>query len=80
MTYFLLGEKLKSLETSDIEKIQKLDIDYYPASTNAVLGTLLSRNQQCILPELRNSLNPTSRYKLGLSPQRWPQAKEWFIQ
>ena len=76
----LLGKKLKSLEMTDIEKIQKLAIDYYPASTNAVLGTLLSRNQQCILPELRNSLNPTSRYKLGLSPQRWPQAKEWFIQ
>ena len=75
----LLGKKLKSLEMTDIEKIQKLAIDYYPASTNAVLGTLLSRNQQRILPELRNRLNPTTD-KLGLSPQRWPQAKEWFIQ
>ena len=76
----LLQEKLNNLVEPDVEKIQQLAMKYYPAATNAILGTLLVSNQQCVLPELKNSLNPSSRYKIGLSPQRWPQAKEWFIQ
>lgn len=76
----LLQMQLNNLDSTDVEKIQQLAILYYPASTKAVLGALLSSNQQHVLPELKNSLNPSTRYKIGLSPQRWPQAKIWFIQ
>ena len=67
------------VEPSRRKKLQRMAVDYYNAGTKALLGLLLTRNGQEVLPELRASINPTTRFNLGIDPQDWPEARGWNI-
>ena len=71
--------KLGSLTDAQLERIQVIADEYYPAFTRAFLGMLLSRMNRGVITRLKNSLNPLSNYLLGLSQSRWPECKEWNI-
>ena len=48
-------------------------------STVPLLGLLLTRNRQDVLPKLRASINPTTRFNLEIDPVDWPEARAWNI-
>ncbi|WP_017345803.1 DUF6088 family protein [Pantoea sp. A4] len=51
----------------------------YPPSVKALLGLLLGSKNICDVDGLKNELNPTTRYKIGLKGL-WPEAKAWNIE
>ena len=61
------------------DDLQRLAVDYYNAGTRALLGMLLTRNEQEILPTLKASINPTTRFNLGIDPRDWPEARAWNV-
>ena len=74
-----LATCLINLGSTDLGTMQKLAVKYYNASTRAILGLLLSTNDQPILPSLKDSINPTTRFSIGIKPDQWPQARFWNI-
>ena len=74
-----LGRLLLGLTPAKRKELQRLAVDYYNAGTRALLGLLLTRNGQKVLPTLASSINPTTRFDLGMNPSDWPEAREWNI-
>ena len=76
----VVGKRVTGLAPARREELQTLAVDYYNAGTRALLGMLLTRNGQAVLPTLRASINPTTRFNLGVDPGDWPEARAWNIQ
>lgn len=74
-----LTKRLKELAPAKLKKLQQFAVNYYNAGARALLGALLTRNGQEILPALRASINPTTNFRLGLDPKEWPEARAWNI-
>ena len=72
-------KRLTELTATERKKLQRLALDYYSAGTRALLGMLLTRCQKEVLPALRVSLNPTTRFDLGIDPDDWPESRAWNI-
>ena len=75
----MMRNQIVELETDKIQKMQNLAIGFYNAATRAVLGMILDRNTQEVLPALRKSINPTTRFDVGLDKGQWPSASVWNI-
>lgn len=71
--------RVASLKPSEVKQLQGLAVDYYNASTRALLGTILDSLEQAVSAALRRSMNPTTRFKLGLDVASWPAARGWNI-
>lgn len=76
----VVGTRVTGLAPARREELQTLAVDYYNAGTRALLGMLLTRNGQAVLPTLRTSINPTTCFNLGVDPGDWPEARAWNIQ
>ena len=74
-----LAKRLNALAPAKLRKLQQFAVDYYNAGARALLGALLTRNEQYISPALRASINPTTNFRLGLDPGEWPEARAWNI-
>ncbi len=74
-----LTNRLTRLSSGELRKLQKLAVEYYNAGTRALLGLLMTTNEQPVLPMLRDSINPSSRFSFGLEPNEWPQARAWNV-
>ena len=72
-------ERLTEFTPAQRRRLQRLALDYYNAGTRALLGMLLTRCQQEVLPALKTSLNPTTRFNLGIDPDDWPESQAWNI-
>ena len=75
----VLAKRLVDLRPTERKKLQRLALDYYNASTRALLGMLLTRYGKELSPALKASLNPTTRFQLGIDPRDWPEAGAWSI-
>ena len=74
-----MTRRLTELTPAKRKKLQRLALDYYNSGTRALLGMLLTRCQKDVLPELKASLNPTTRFDLGIDPEDWPESQAWNI-
>ncbi len=74
-----MAEKLSMLDDGQLKRLQWLAIKYYTAATRAVLGLILEFNGQRVTPSLKASLNPLSRYSIGLDPAQWLNKVDWYI-
>lgn len=74
-----LAGRLAKLSDMDVKRIQKLALVYYNAATRAILGLLLTENNQDIDPSLQASLNPLTRFDIGLDGDVWKTKKDWYI-
>ena len=72
-----LAKRLLKLDPAKQRRLQKLAVDYYNVGTRALLGALLMRNVQPVLPTLRDSINPSTRFSLGIDLDEWPEAQAW---
>ena len=74
-----MTKRLMELTPAEFKKLQRLALDYYNPATRALLGMLLTRCQKEVLPALKASLNPTTRFDLGIDPDEWPESRAWNI-
>ena len=74
-----MTRRLTELTPTKRKKLQRLALDYYNSGTRALLGMLLTRCQKDVLPALKASLNPTTRFDLGIDPEDWPESQAWNI-
>ncbi len=72
-----VAKRLLNLGSDELRKLQKLAVNYYNAGARALLGLLLTRNKQPVLPTLQDSINPTTRFSLGIDLIKWPEARVW---
>ena len=72
-------KRLTELTPAKVKKLQRFALDYYNPATRALLGMLLTRCQKEVLPALMASLNPTTRFNLGIDPDEWPESRAWNI-
>lgn len=75
-----LYPQIKMLKDGEIQQLKKLALNSYPPATRALLGMILEKMGRSESSELAASLNPLSRYKIGLSDAHNWQTKEWNIQ
>ena len=75
----IIAGRLAVLPDSDVNRLQRLALDYYNAAARALLGLLLTHNGQCVDPRLRASLNPLTRFNVGLGESEWVDKKDWYI-
>lgn len=75
----LLGE----LNRAEKRLAVSLALTYYTPQTRALLGLLMEllpvKASSVSVQKLRQSLNPTTIYKLGLDESRWTIARSWNI-
>ena len=74
-----MTKRLRELEPVELNKLQRLALNYYNPGTRALLGMLLTRCQKDVLPALKASLNPTTRFDLGIDSAVWPESQAWNI-
>ena len=74
-----MTRRLTEFTPAERKRLQRLAIDYYSPSTAALLGMLLARCGDDVLPALKASLNPTTRFDLGIDPDDWPESRAWNI-
>ncbi|MCC9169016.1 type IV toxin-antitoxin system AbiEi family antitoxin domain-containing protein [Pontibacter harenae] len=78
-TIIILLEYIKKLAEGDMDRLIELALDYNPA-TRALLGALLEQLGYAVeVDRLRQSLNPLTKYKLGISESILPNRKDWNI-
>lgn len=75
----MTARRLRDSRPPTIRRLQKLAVEYYNAGTRALLGVLLTRNRQEVLKVLSASINPTSRFHIGLDSENWPEAHAWNV-
>lgn len=75
----ILAGQLAVLAEADVSRLQRLALNYYNAATRALLGLLLTRNGQQVDARLRASLNPLTRFSIGLDEDAWVDKKDWYI-
>ena len=67
----------KKLSSDQSKQLTQLALEYYPASVKAVLGLVLETlGKQKAAASLKATLNPLSKYNLGLDG---PLTKQWNI-
>ncbi len=74
-----MTRRLMEFTPAERSRLQRLALDYYNPGTRALLGMLLTRCEVEVLPALGTSLNPTTRFDLGVDGDDWPEAQAWNI-
>ena len=74
-----IAERLTYLKPNAMNRLQRLALDYYSPVTRALLGMLLTNCGSKVLPSLGVSINPTTRFNLGLDPNDWPECRVWNL-
>ena len=72
-------QRLTELTPAEQEELQGLALNYYSPGTVALLGMLLTRCGGDVVPALKASLNPTTRFDLGIDSDDWPESRTWNI-
>ena len=74
-----MTKRLTELKPTELKKLQRFALGYYNPATRALLGMLLTRCDKDVLPTLKASLNPSTRFDLGIDPDEWPESRAWNI-
>ena len=73
----VMPKRLAELTPAEQEELQHLALSYYRPRAVALLGMLLTRCGANVLPALKASLNPNTRFKLGTNRADWPESRVW---
>ena len=75
----ILISKLKSLLSEELKQLIHLSLQYNPA-TRALLGAIIEKYFSFVnLAELKKTLNPLTKYKIGITAETLPNLKNWNI-
>jgi len=75
----IMQRKISALSAFEQEQLVDLAEDYYSPQVRALTGLLMMSIDATIAERLKNTLNPTTVFKLKLNPSIWPQARQWNI-
>ena len=76
----LIADYIMDLSENEKKLLAALALKYYSPQVKALMGLVLSRiGLTTDASRLKITLNPTTAYKLGLDPLKWPMANEWNI-
>ncbi len=75
----IMSDRIAELSGRERARLVKLAIDHYNPRSRAVAGMVFSILKLPEAKTLSRSLNPTTSYKVGLSREKWPMAREWNI-
>jgi hypothetical protein len=75
----ILKNKIEKLEKKEKERLIQLVSSYRP-SVKALLGAILEELVPEMSFELKKSLNPLSKYKIGISDIILENKKKWNIE
>jgi hypothetical protein len=73
--------KIKVFKKNDIESLIKYALEY-PPRVRALLGAIIEnifRNKEFDVLPLKKSLNPSTRFKLGIKNTDLPTSQNWNI-
>lgn len=76
----IVGRAIRKLDSKSNKRLIDLAVQYYSPQARALLGLLLSGLGLSDSKKLKDSLNPTTSYKLPLDRKQWSRASEWNIQ
>jgi hypothetical protein len=76
----IMKRNISGLSQSECDRFTTLAVNYYGAQVRALLGMLFSCIGKSVPARLKQTLNPTTTYKLKLDQNIWPMAKDWNIQ
>ena len=79
-TLKIMQRYFAKLSDKERNRLAELAEAGYSPQVRALVAMLYESLGFSIPPGIKKSLNPTTTYKLGLDPTRWPNAKDWNIQ
>lgn len=75
----IISSKIQSLSDSQLDELIKYAL-LYPSRVRALLGAILEKSKSCSKTvALKDSLNPLTKIKLGISDNDLPAIKNWNI-
>jgi hypothetical protein len=77
-TLKIMKDKIARLSETEREQLVILAKDYDAPQVRALLGLLLASIGKKV-SSLKQTLNPTTLYKLSLNESLWPHANDWNI-
>ncbi len=75
----MLSSRIKELDNITKNKLVSYSL-LYPARVRALLGAILERLDYVDINVLKESLNPLTKYKLGVNKNRLETAQNWNIE
>lgn len=72
-----VGNIIKTLSVGEVEELEKYVLKY-PSSTRAILGAIIE-NALVKTTELKSTLNPFTKYNIGISERILPNKSSWNI-
>lgn len=75
----ILSNRIKELKPKDIKQLIKISLSY-PPRVRALLGAILENiNQDNEIKKLADSLNPLTKYEIGINKTILPSIENWNI-
>jgi len=73
-------DRFSDLDDRQVKRIENLARNYYRPKVAALTGYLLEYTGKDESRRLKKSLNPLTRFKIGLDKKQWPDSLAWNIQ
>ena len=79
MVFRILSNKINSLSEKEVNILVEISL-LYPPRVRALLGAVLEQqNSEKFLSQLKASLNPFTKYSLGVNPELFKNLENWYI-
>lgn len=75
-----MAKRFSRLSDRQVKRTKSLARNYYTAKVAALTGLLLEYTGKDNALSLKKSLNPLTRFKIGLDKEQWPESQAWNIQ
>lgn len=73
-------KRFSKLDDKQVNRAKNLALNYYTSKVTALTGFLLEYLGKGNTQNLKKSLNPLTRFKIGLNKEQWPESRAWNIQ
>lgn len=73
-------KRFSELDEKQVNRIKYLALNYYTSKVIALTGFLLEYVDKDNSISLKKSLNPLTKFKIGLNKEQWPKSHNWNIQ
>lgn len=75
-----MATRFSKLDGKQVKRIESLSRNYYTPGVTALTGYLLEYTGKDEARNLMKSLNPLTRFNIGLDKKKWPDTQAWNIQ
>jgi len=75
-----MAKRFSRLDDKQVKRAKTLACHFYTAKVAALTGLLLEYTGKDTTCRLKKSLNPLTRFKIGLDIKQWPECRDWNIQ